>query len=321
MDDFCIRRLHDTIGGRLQMGSLPPLGGDIEPLGRVVVDVGSVSDGDIFWALESSPHDSAACAEEAFMRGALGAVVSGRSLEPWAGRFSIEVEDTCWALWQLASTVRRRYSGCVIAVVGPTSGAFTRNVLHAVLERRYQGIAPHWQRDDQMGVPLGLLELNASLDYGVFQFGCYQKARIQAHSHLCCPEIAVIYSTVVSHGTEADVKRAEREAELAANLPKGSWLVLNGDKPELCRLAESTAARVLLVGRGSHCDVVASEINRHDDELVFAVDGMQLCIPVHGRHALHVALAACAVGRVMQLSMAEVREGLESFSPQLTAVT
>lgn len=111
MNDLCIRDLTDIVGGRLRLGCLPPLGGELEPLGAVVVDCERVAQGDTYWELDC--ESGASRADEAFARGALGVVVSGRRVEPWAGTFSLEVDDTRAALGRLTQVVRRPLTATV----------------------------------------------------------------------------------------------------------------------------------------------------------------------------------------------------------------
>src|SRR6185503_18930587 len=102
MNHLCLRELAEIAGGRLRLGCLPPLGGEHEPLGRITTTSEHVQPGDVFWGLAAKQQNGSWRAEEAYARGALGAVVSGRRLEPWAGKFSLEVEDARTALWRLA---------------------------------------------------------------------------------------------------------------------------------------------------------------------------------------------------------------------------
>jgi hypothetical protein len=101
---LCIGELAEITGGQLTLGSLPPLAGTFEPVRRVVVDSREVKAGDVFWGLVGENYDGARRAEDAFMRGALGVVVCGRHVEPWAGRFSLRVADANLALLHLSAS-------------------------------------------------------------------------------------------------------------------------------------------------------------------------------------------------------------------------
>ena len=81
---------------------MPPLAGAFEPVRRVVLDSSDARPGDVYWAVTGRYFEGAALVENAFAHGALGAVASGRRIEPWAGKFTLEVEDANRALCRLA---------------------------------------------------------------------------------------------------------------------------------------------------------------------------------------------------------------------------
>jgi len=307
-----IRDLTETIGGRVQFGSLPPLGGDFEPVGRFVCDVREIQPGDVWWALETSEHDSASRAEEAYLRGALGVVVQGRHVEPWAGKFSVLVEDVRWALWQLAGAARRRFRGSLIAVGGSLGKSTTRQLIDAVLRTRYSGLAISSELDTRLSVPLMLALLDATHDYGIVAYTSRRKGEIQAISHLCCPDVAVINCLTIERPTDVAETADQREAELLREVPSSGFVVLNGDDPHLRRLVAETGARGILVGRSSHCHPIAEKVSFASGRLSFLVEGMPISVPLWGRHHLHAALAAYAVGRILELTPVEIAQALSS---------
>jgi UDP-N-acetylmuramoyl-tripeptide--D-alanyl-D-alanine ligase len=313
MNGLSIADLAEIVGGHLHFGSMPPLGGSWEPSGHVAVDIRDVQPGDIFWALETSDEDAGERVPEAFIRDASGVVTSDRRIEPWAGKFSIQVEDTRWALWQLARWLRQRFPGRVVAVSGSMGKTTTRHLIDCVLRDRLSGICPQQHPHHRLGLPLNMLQLDEDLDYGLFEFSSSTPGEIQAISHLCCPEIAVI--NCILDGRTGDIEDEQQicETELLASLPRGGWGVLNGDHPRLAELAERTEAQVLLVGRGSHCDIAPGHVRYTSGSLSFVVEGTPFCVPVSGRHHLHAVLAAYAVGRIMQMEPDRIASALEYF--------
>ena len=91
---ICIAQLAELVDGRLRLASMPPLGGGYEPTGRIVIDSNMVSPGYLYWALDGCGHNGSSYTQQAFARGAQGVVVAGRNVEPWAGKFCIEVADS-----------------------------------------------------------------------------------------------------------------------------------------------------------------------------------------------------------------------------------
>jgi len=106
MFHLCIAELSEIIEGSVSLGAMPPLAGLFEPVGRVVVDVREVRNRDVLWTFESQSQNACHQADDAFSRGALGVVVAGRRIEPWAGKFCASVADSIAALHRLMRCVR-----------------------------------------------------------------------------------------------------------------------------------------------------------------------------------------------------------------------
>jgi UDP-N-acetylmuramoyl-tripeptide--D-alanyl-D-alanine ligase len=312
MISLCIQELAEITGGRLHLGVMPPLGGGMEPIGRVVADVRDVQPGDVFWEMETAEQGAAARADDAFAQGALGAVVAGRHVEPWAGKFSVVVRDASWALWQLAAWSRRRFRGQLIAVTGGAGRATTTRMIDALLRERFVGSSPAHDVTDRPRLPLSMLALDASHDFAVVEYDADQLDEIEALSHLCCPDVAVINCLASDGAPDGELACG---LEMLEALPDGGWAVLNGDIPRMRGLASCLPGRVLLVGQSLHCDMVASDVCTQSGELSFVADGVPFRVPVWGRHRLHSALAALAVGRIMNLSPDEMAMALSQFRP------
>lgn len=106
--------IHDLAiftGGHLRLGVLPPLGGVMEPIRRIRTDLEQLQAGDIFWQFGQSPQ-----IHEAFARGAMGIVHEGPRMEPWAGRFTLQVRSAEHALHLAAIRSRKEYAGWLIAL-------------------------------------------------------------------------------------------------------------------------------------------------------------------------------------------------------------
>jgi UDP-N-acetylmuramoyl-tripeptide--D-alanyl-D-alanine ligase len=256
--------------------------------------------------LDSEGERTATCVAEAFRLQAAGAVVAGQRVAPWAGKYVLQVEDAHWALWQLATWCRKHYRGCVIAVSGGVGKTTTRHMINAALAGAMSGTAPERGATDRVGVPLGILELAETSAYALLEYASDQPGENLAISHLCRPGIAVINSLSVR-------RPAAGVIELLAGLPETGCAVLNGDHPTLRELVDRTAAEVILVGRGSHCDLVASHVDCRCGELAFTVAGTRFRLPVWGRHHLHAALAAVAVGQKLGLPWEALAESLATY--------
>jgi len=102
MMSFCLLDLAAITGGKLRLGRMPPVDGELTLVRRIVVAPEAVERGDVFWCLAAGGCD----AEWAFFRGALGVVGPGQSSEPWPGRFCLQIADPVAALQQVIAALQ-----------------------------------------------------------------------------------------------------------------------------------------------------------------------------------------------------------------------
>ncbi len=312
--------LHELLGGELRFGAMPPTAGDATLVGPVVTDSREVQPEEVFFGLAGARFHGGQFAEEAFVRGAAGAVTSGRRIEPWAGCWSLEVPDAKQALWRLAAWNRSQYAGPLVAVTGSVGKTTTRQMIDTVLGSRLSGTASPRNYNNHVGVPLSLLRLERWHQYGVVELAASAAGEIQSLARLARPTIGIVTRIGEAHlagfGTPAAVAAAK--AELLAELPQDGYAILNADDAWLRHLAAESGGRIgqapnIWVGRDSEADVMATDVRSSGGRLCFRVDGQRYQVPVWGRHHLTSALAAIAVGRLLDFDADEIAEALGQF--------
>jgi len=308
--------LHDlqhAVGGELK--ALPAALGkpDAVQVGRVALDSREVEPGDTFWAIPGKHCDGEEFAEEAFARGAAGAVVA-REVPVPADRWLVSVDDALEALWRWAAWKRRRFEGSVIAVAGSVGKTTTRQMIHTVLKTRLRGTATARNLNDRAGLPWSMLQIEPDHDYVVLELGASEPGEIARMAELCQPTVGVITHVADAHlaGFAARPKIAEVHAELLSSLPLDGYAVL-GDDPWLRRVASRSKAPITWVGRGVACDLAAADVQWTHGRLSFRLAECPFSVPVWGRHHLTSALIAVAVGRILGFEREETARALEHF--------
>jgi UDP-N-acetylmuramoyl-tripeptide--D-alanyl-D-alanine ligase len=316
MHDVTVKRLHEIVGGRLRLATLPPRHGELARVRGVAIDSRLVRRGDVFWGLPGARFDGSHFAGEAYARGAEGAVVGQQYIQPWPGCWSLEVADSLAALETLARWNRGRFGGRVAAVTGSVGKTTTREMIRAVVERRLCGTASPRNCNDRAGVPLSMLSIDPRHDFAVLELASDARGEIGHLAALCGPHVGVITRAADAQPADpAGSAAARAKAEMLAALPSDGWAVLDGDDPALRTAAATMPEHVVWFGRGLENDLVAANVECGSGRLSFDVDGQRMQVAVWGRHHLASALAAIAVGRIFGLSDAEIRRGLADFEP------
>ena len=175
--------------------------------------------------------------------------------------------------------------------------------------------------NNHIGLPLNLLRLDESHDFGVFELGTNHPGEIRTLTGLCQPQIGVITCIGLAHveflGDEAGVMR--EKASLIEALPRnGDGLaVLNADDKWCQELRGRTRATVITVGIDNFADIRASDI-RINGDLKFRLniakkrEDVVVRLKTLGRHQIYNALQAAAVGYFAGMDLDDIREGLEN---------
>jgi hypothetical protein len=130
----CIAELGEMVDGRVHLAVMPPLAGMFEPIGQIVCDRRDVRPRDVLCAFTARDGRDELCyVDEAFSRGALGVILAGRRIEPWAGKFCVTVPDLAVALHRLMRCLQRDDGTWPAGVFGEDE--HTRRLLSAVWGR------------------------------------------------------------------------------------------------------------------------------------------------------------------------------------------
>jgi len=312
-----LAQLRDITGGRLRLAAMPPCHGELAHVGPIVTDSRRVQADTVFWGLKGAQFDGACFAEDALVRGAAGVVVAGREVEPWAGRWSLSVDDGLNALWKLAKWYRQQFTGRVVAITGSVGKTTTRLMIDAVLRAKSAGTTSPQNFNNHLGVPLSLIRLEREHRYAAIELGASAAGEIAKLAELCRPQIGVITRIGEAHlggfGSQRELARAK--GELLTALPPDGIAVLNGDDRWLRQLASKTSARIVWVGRGADCHLTAVDVRYAEGLLRFRVNEQRYRTAVWGRHQLTSALAAIAVGLEFGIAPCEIAEALAGFQP------
>src|SRR5436190_15350118 len=168
-------------------------------VGNIVTDSRALQAGDFFIALRGSRFDGHEFVDEAFERGALGAIVeagvvnAGADLKvgPYKGRAFVEVGDTTVALQDLAHAVREATETKVIAITGSAGKTTTKDTIADFLAGSYRVVKNKGNLNNHIGLPLSLLQLRERPDIAVMELGMNHAGEISTLVAIADPDVRV----------------------------------------------------------------------------------------------------------------------------------
>jgi UDP-N-acetylmuramoyl-tripeptide--D-alanyl-D-alanine ligase len=283
-------------------------------LRRVSVDSRTLQAGDLFWALRGKTHDGHQFVGEAQRRGAVASVVERRTAGTLQGPLVL-VNDTLESLGDFARWYRQQSEALIIGVTGSVGKTTTREMLHAVLSAGHRGLRSERNFNNEIGLPLSLLELGAADEYAIFEMGAARIGDIRKLCEIACPEVGVITRIGKAHLETFGSLDAiyQGKCELLEALPHHGFAVVAGDDAEMRTRAARAACPVIFVGEKADNQVRATTVEFVPGRLQFVVDRKKYELPAPARHYLTAALCALAVAREIGMDPAAIAEGFRRF--------
>ena len=247
-----------------------------------------------------------------------------------AGTTVVVVPDTGRALLDLGRWVRSRTGDLVIGVTGSVGKTTVKDLAAAALGTTFRVAASEGSFNNELGVPLTLVNAPDDVEAAVVEMGARGRGHISLLCDIVRPTIGIVTAVAMAHtemfGTITDV--AESKGELVEALSATGTAVLNADDPLVSAMADRTQARVLRFGTEPAADVRAVDV-RIDDDLRarFVIDSAwgraDVRLGVRGEHQVANALAAASAALVAGVPVADVARGVaaEPLSPWRMALS
>ena len=290
--------------------------GDDATADSVSTDSRVVRPGALFVALHGERTDGHEHLGEALASGAVGAIVD-RPARSVNGPV-IEVRDTGRALLDLATDERMRLPDVkVIGVTGSNGKTSVKDLAAAVLSTRFRTHASRASFNNEVGLPVTLLDAEPGTEMFVLEMGARHEGDVAVLFEVARPDAVVVTNVGVAHmevfGSWEAIVRAG--AEPIERLGADDVAILNADDPVVRSYAESAKARVMWYGT-AEADVRARDVSLGDDgrasfTVEAAGESQSVELAVAGEHMVSNALAATACGLAFGLSAAECAAALK----------
>lgn len=288
---------------------------------NVCTDTREVKPGDLFVALAGEHYDGNQFVSDASNAGAVAAVVSGNVT---ADIPYVKVDDTRFALGQIARMNRRKFSGPVVALTGSAGKTTTKEMVANILSGQGAVLATEANFNNEIGVPLTLLAIDQSHQFAVVEMGASRMGDIAYLKQFAEPTIAVLTNVMAVHieGFGSIEGIAKTKGEIFENLPEDGVAIVNQDEPFFQQwLQQAGKASVATFSKlNTSADFYASDIRvQQDGSTVFDLHAAQRTIAIElallGEHNVLNAVAAAAAAVTAGATVDDVKKGLESVRP------
>ena len=263
---------------------------------------------------------------QALENGADGVIVQDIKItqeqkEKYKDKNIILVDDTLKSLQNIAAYKRSLYGEDfhLVAVTGSVGKTSTKDIIANVLSKKYKTLKTQGNYNNNIGVPLTLLDLEDH-EAAVVEMGMNHLGEIRLLSNIARPTLCVITNIGTAHignlGSRENILKAKLEI-LDGNYKK--QIVINNDNDLLNNFNKQNNKDINIITYGieQESKVYATDIIQKEESSKFICHindkQFEVEIKVAGTHFIYNALCAAAVGNMLGLSNEQIKEGIESF--------
>lgn len=288
---------------------------------KLCIDTRKVEKDNVFLAIKGANFNGNDFAIKALESGASVAIIDEVKFDEQDAQGKgtiIKVKNTREALLNLAKFYREKLGLKVVGVTGSTGKTSTKDLIAALLSDKYKVFKTKGNFNNDIGLPLMILELTSDYDVAVLEMGMSSLGEIELLASVARPDLGVITNIGLSHienlKTQENILKAKMEISTFFN--KENVLIVNGED-KLLQNISSNVFKVKKIGYNHEYDVYASNIILREEETEFLAHAFGeeavFNLPMAGKHNVLNTMLAIEVSECLGVSFKQMVKGLENL--------
>jgi UDP-N-acetylmuramoyl-tripeptide--D-alanyl-D-alanine ligase len=287
----------------------------------ISTDSRSIKKDELFFAINGENFDGHQYVNNALKSGARAAVVNGewyeKNISFTKGLSVFTVKDTLFAFQEFARFYRQKHNVPAIAITGSAGKTSTKEFLASVLSTTFNAHSNIKSFNNHIGVPLTLYGLKKDHQLLVTEMGTNHFGELDRLSYLVGPSTCVFTNIGFAHLEFFKNLKGVTKAkmEMLNHQIKGGTTIINGDDPMLSS-QDFLSSKIVTFGLSKKNDIVAENLKCDKNGFyTFKVKGTSIKLSIPGQHNVLNALAGVAVGLEYEVTMENIKKGIERVEP------
>lgn len=279
----------------------------------VCTDTRNITENCLFFALKGENFNGNHFTQEALDKGAYKVVVDEDAFHK-SSEETVLVESVLLALQQLAYYHRKFLDLQILALTGSNGKTTSKELINAVLSQKYKTVATKGNLNNHIGVPLTLLEMTKSTEFGIVEMGANHIGEIAMLCEIAQPDYGYITNFGKAHleGFGSITGVVTGKTELYRFLKKNNKTVfLNADDPKQIEMSQGIKS-IQFGPEGKDCNI---KLLNSSQQLRLGFKNIEIQSNLVGTYNFPNLAAAIAIGNYFKVSAEEIKAGIESYIP------
>jgi len=281
---------------------------------QICTDTRKIIPDSLFFALKGESFDANSFASQALENGCAYAVIDEKKYN--SGEKYILVDNVLQTLQQLAAYHRKQLKIPIIGITGTNGKTTTKELIHAVLSKKYNTCATQGNFNNHIGVPLTILSIHNDVEIAVIEMGANHQNEIKELCEISSPDFGLITNIGKAHlegfGSIEGVIKTKKELYDSIQINKGKIFVCH-DNPLLMDISKGIERKTYGVNAESDC---RGEIIESDPLLKIKWSNNEvISTNLFGNYNFENVMAAICIGEYFGVDTNDIKDAIENYFP------
>ena len=277
----------------------------------ICTDTRSINNNCLFFALKGANFNGNTFANNALKKGAYKVIIDEKE---FLNDHSILVHNVLETLQELATFHRNYLKIPIIALTGSNGKTTTKELINAVLSKKYKTVATKGNLNNHIGVPLTLLAMNSNTEIGIVEMGANHHKEIELLCEIAKPDYGYITNFGKAHlegfGSLEGVIEAKTEMYRYLKSKKSTVFINFNDKKQ--RNHSEGINKYTFGGEGQDCTIKLVDTS---NEVLISYQNTTIQSHLIGHYNYTNIAASIAIGEFFNVTAQNIKAAIENFIP------
>lgn len=279
----------------------------------VCTDTRKITQGCLFFCLKGDNFNGNKFAQEALDKGAYKVIIDELQYHKNTGE-TILSKSALSLLQKLASYHRQQLKLPIIALTGSNGKTTTKELINAVLSKKFETVATQGNLNNHIGVPLTLLSMKETTEIGIVEMGANHLKEIEQLCDIAYPDFGYITNFGKAHleGFGSIQGVIQGKTELYKHLQTHQKMVFVNANDTLQMQYSKGIRRSTFGNEQQDCYI---QLKDATNKLLVAYNGVQIQSNLIGLYNFHNIAAAIAMGEYFKVPVEKIKKAIEQYTP------
>jgi UDP-N-acetylmuramoyl-tripeptide--D-alanyl-D-alanine ligase len=287
-------------------------------IANISINTRTIQRNEAYLAIKGETFDGNSFIDQAIKKGASAIITDNKAYTDSLNIPTLIVEDSKIALGNIAKNYIRKLDIPIIGVTGSSGKTTVKEMVAAIFKTTYNTCYTHGNLNNDIGLPLSILQLDEHSQFGIFEIGSNHPGEIEYLTSILQPNVSIITNSGNAHigNFKSEQAIADEKGEILKTLPENGTAILNKDNKFFEYHKSLCKCNVISVSIDNDADITLQEVNNNNIKIKLPNnETFEYVLPIPGKHNITNSMQAIAAAIAYNIKPVDICSALKSFAP------